>query len=112
VEISVHAQRVSQYLFECPHGESVAGGNMIVKMRGSNKGVHVESSGGDISVVLPPSVAGNIDAEAVAGVVKCSLPGHLVGEIGENELDAKINGGGSPIYAHTVGGDVRLLVSD
>ena len=89
-----------------------AGGNMIVKMRGSNKGVHVESSGGDIELVLPPSVAGNIDAEAVAGLVNCSLPGHLVGKIGENELDAKINGGGDPIFAHTVGGNVHLLVSD
>lgn len=89
-----------------------AGGNMIVRMRGSNKGVHVETSGGDISVFLPASAAGTIDAEAVAGVVKCSLPGHLVGEIGENDLDAKINGGGDPIYAHTVGGDVRFLVAD
>jgi hypothetical protein len=89
-----------------------AGGNMIVKMRGSNKGVHVESSGGDVELFLPPSVAGDIDAESVAGVVKCFLRGRLAGEIGENELDAKINGGGSPIYAHTVGGDVRLLVAD
>ncbi len=89
-----------------------AGGDMVVRMRGSNEGVHVESSGGDISVILPPSVAGNIDAEAVAGEVKCSLPGRLVGEIRENELEAKINGGGDPIYAHTVGGNIRFLAAD
>ncbi len=88
------------------------GGNMFVRVRGLNRGVHVESSGGDIELVLPASIAGNIDAEAAVGAVKCLLPGHLVGEISESELDAKINGGGSPIYAHTVGGEVRLLVAD
>jgi hypothetical protein len=88
------------------------GGNVIVRLRGANRGVHVESSGGDIELILPPSTTGNIDAESVAGLVKCSLPGHLVGEITESELDAKINGGGSPIYAHTVGGNVRFLVAN
>jgi len=33
-----------------------------LRMRGSNEGVHVEFIRGDISVILPPSVAGNIDA--------------------------------------------------
>src|SRR5450755_2776856 len=67
------------------------GGNVSVRVKGPSRGVQVESSGGDIKLIFPPSVAGNIDAESVGGVVTCFLPGRLAGEIGENELDAKVN---------------------
>lgn len=88
-----------------------AGGTVALSVQGPNRGVHVESSGGDIDIVLPPSVAGTIDAEAAAGVVTCTLPGSVPRTTVGNGVDEKINGGGSLIYAHTVGGNVRIRPS-
>jgi len=84
------------------------GGNMVISLVGPNRGIHAESSGGDIRISLPRRDSGDIDAEASGGEVVCDFPGRLQGTMRNDEIDARLNGGGSPIYAHTRGGSVRI----
>ena len=84
------------------------GGNMVLSLTGPNRGIHAESSGGDIRISLPLRDSGDIDAEATGGEVVCAFPGHLEGTVHADEIDARLNGGGSPIFAHTQGGSVRI----
>jgi len=88
------------------------GGDMTLRLAGPNRGIHAESSGGDIRITLPRQDAGDIDAEASGGEVMCTFPGSLRGTVHRDEIDARWNGGGNPIYAHTAGGDVRLVPSE
>ncbi len=85
-----------------------SGGNVRVQVKGSNRGVHVETSGGDIDVVVPKSVGAMIDAETSGGDVVCDLPVTVSGRVGESRIRGTVNGGGETIYAHTSGGDVRI----
>ena len=88
------------------------GGNMTLRLAGPNHGIHAESSGGDIRISLPRQDSGDIDAEASGGEVTCTFAEHLEGTIHRDEIDARWNGGGNPVYAHTTGGDVHLVSSE
>ena len=89
-----------------------SGGSMFVKVKGPNKGVFVETSGGDIEIVLSKSVAANIDAATSGGSVHFDFPVTLSGQIDESRVRGTLNGGGNVIHAHTSGGDVRFRSAD
>jgi hypothetical protein len=85
-----------------------SGGNVSVKVSGGNKGIHASTSGGNIDISIPKDVGANIDASTSGGEVVCDLPVTMIGKIDESRLRGTLNGGGSTIYAHTSGGDVRI----
>jgi DUF4097 and DUF4098 domain-containing protein YvlB len=85
-----------------------SGGSMYVKVRGPNKGVYLETSGGDIEIVVSKSIAADIDAATSGGSVHFDFPVTLSGQIDESRVRGTLNGGGSTIHAHTSGGDVRF----
>ncbi len=89
-----------------------SGGSMFVKVKGSNKGVFAETSGGDIEIVVSKSVAADIDATTSGGSVHFDFPVTLSGKIDESRVRGTLNGGGSMIHAHTSGGDVRFRSAD
>jgi len=89
-----------------------SGGNIVVKVIGTNKGVYAETSGGNIDIVMPKAIAANIDAATSGGEVHCDMPVTMSGRIDESRVKGTINGGGSVIYAHTSGGDVRIRAAD
>lgn len=89
-----------------------SGGDMVVKVKGSNKGVFAETSGGNIDIVVPKSATANIDAATSGGEVHCDLPVTLSGRIDESRVKGTLNGGGNTIHAHTSGGDVRIRAAD
>jgi len=89
-----------------------SGGDVVVKMKGTNKGVYAETSGGSIDIVVPKSIAANIDAATSGGEVRCDLPVTLSGRISEDSVKGTLNGGGNVIHAHTSGGDVRIRAAD
>lgn len=89
-----------------------SGGNVVVKLKGTNKGIFAETSGGNIDIVIPKTIAANIDAGTSGGEVQCDLPVTLSGRIDESRVKGTLNGGGNTIHAHTSGGDVRIRAAD
>jgi DUF4097 and DUF4098 domain-containing protein YvlB len=89
-----------------------SGGSMYVKVKGPNKGVFAETSGGDIEIVVSKTIAANIDAATSGGSVHFDFPVTLSGQIDESRVRGTLNGGGSTIHAHTSGGDIRFRSAD
>lgn len=89
-----------------------SGGDVTVKVKGANRGVHAETSGGDITIEISRSVGANIDASTSGGSVICDMPVTVSGRIDESRIKGTVNGGGTTIYAHTSGGDVRIRALD
>ena len=84
---------------------STSGGNIRAEMK-CNKGIDLETSGGNIIVLLPKSVAGNVDASTSGGDVSCDLD--FSGKIKDGAMHGKINGGGDPIHLRTSGGNIEV----
>ncbi|HTR81545.1 MAG TPA: DUF4097 family beta strand repeat-containing protein [Bacteroidota bacterium] len=89
------------------HAET-SGGGVMLKLSGENKGVDVHSSGGDIDIFVNDSITANLEASTSGGKVRCELPITVRGDMSDDELRGKINGGGNMIRAETSGGDVRI----
>ncbi len=89
------------------HAET-SGGGITLKLTGENKGIDVHSSGGDINIFVNESIAANLEASTSGGKVRCELPITVKGDMSDEELRGKINGGGNIIRAETSGGDVRV----
>ncbi len=85
-----------------------SGGNVTVKVSGENKGIDVETSGGDIDIFIKEGIGADIDAETSGGSVDCDLPVTVRGKVRESELHGKINGGGNPLRASTSGGSIHI----
>jgi hypothetical protein len=89
-----------------------SGGNVNVRLNSPNKGIYVETSGGDIELAMPRSSNANIEASTSGGDVTCDLPLTVTGKISENHIKGAINGGGAVIHARTSGGDIRIKALD
>lgn len=85
-----------------------SGGNVSVKVIGENKGIDVETSGGDIEIFVKEGIGAEVEAETSGGSVDCDLPVTVRGKVRESELFGKINGGGNLIRANTSGGSIRI----
>jgi hypothetical protein len=89
------------------HAET-SGGGITLKLNGENKGIDVHSSGGDINIYVNESIAANLEASTSGGKVRCELPITVKGDMSDEELRGKINGGGNVVRAETSGGDVKI----
>ena len=92
------------------HAET-SGGGITLRLSGENKGIDVHSSGGDINIYVSESVAANLEASTSGGKVRCELPITVKGDMSDEELRGKINGGGNVIRAETSGGDVKIKMT-
>lgn len=84
---------------------STSGGDVRVALR-DNKGIDLETSGGNLIVKLPKSISGDISAETTGGDVSCDF--QFSGKLREGSLRGKINGGGNIIKLETSGGDIVI----
>ena len=91
---------------------STSGGGVRVTLAGSNKGIHVESSGGNVDIVLPKDVDADLDLETSGGHVQSDIPVTVKGKMEESELRGTVNGGGNLIWAHTSGGNVSVRAKE
>jgi hypothetical protein len=85
-----------------------SGGDVMIKVRGANKGIHAETSGGNVTIMISKNAGAVIDAGTSGGEVVCDLPVMVSGKISEDRVKGTVNGGGELIYAHTSGGNVRI----
>lgn len=86
-----------------------SGGDVRVRLKNTNKGVYVETSGGNIEVAMAKNSSANIDASTSGGDVTCDLPITMSGKIDESRIKGAINGGGAAVHARTSGGDIRIV---
>lgn len=84
---------------------STSGGDVRVTLR-DNKGIDLETSGGNLIVKLPKTISGDISAETTGGDVSCDF--QFMGKLQEGSLRGKINGGGNIIRLETSGGDIVI----
>jgi DUF4097 and DUF4098 domain-containing protein YvlB len=85
-----------------------SGGDVTAELVGENRGISVSSSGGDLAVRVPKATKGELNAATSGGSVRTELPVTTT-EMGEHRLTGTINGGGSPIYARTSGGSIKVV---
>jgi hypothetical protein len=85
-----------------------SGGDVHVAVRGAFKGIDVQTSGGDIEIALAKNAAATLDASTSGGDVECDIPVTVSGKLNESQIRGTVNGGGSPIRAHTSGGDIHI----
>ncbi len=85
-----------------------SGGDVAVRLKNANKGVFVETSGGNIDLAMAKNSSANIDASTSGGDVTCDLPITMSGKISDNRIKGAINGGGETVHARTSGGDIRI----
>jgi putative adhesin len=84
-----------------------SGGSVECSLVGSNRGISVSTSGGDIELTLPQGTTADVDATTSGGNIKTELPVATT-EIREGHLKGSMNGGGQPIEARTSGGSISL----
>ena len=71
-----------------------------------NKGIDLETSGGNLVVKLPKSISAEVSAQTTGGDVNCDF--QFSGKLREGNLQGKINGGGNLIKLETSGGDIVI----
>lgn len=84
---------------------STSGGDVHVTLK-DNKGIDLETSGGNLVVQLPKTISAEISAETTGGDVNCDF--QFSGKLREGSLKGKINGGGKLIKLETSGGDIVI----
>ena len=96
---------IKLYDIDADLNASTSGGNISAELQ-DNKGIELETSGGDISVTVPNSITADVDAETIGGDVDCEL--EFSGKLKNGEMHGTINGGGKSIRARTSGGDIKI----
>jgi Toastrack DUF4097 len=84
-----------------------SGGGIRAQLR-ANRGVALATSGGSITLLLPPDAHGAIDAATSGGRVTSDIPLTTTGVADGNDLRGVIGGGGPPISLHTSGGGIHI----
>lgn len=82
-------------------------GDLNVQLLGSNRGVTLDTSSGNIDLLVPTDISALLDASSDSGSVHAELP-ITTTTVSERRLQGTINGGGDKIHARTSDGDVRL----
>jgi len=86
---------------------STAGGAVEAQLR-ANRGVSLVTGGGSITLRLPASVQGSVDAHTSGGSTKTEIPLSAIANVSSNDLRGSINGGGAPIFLRTSGGSIYI----
>jgi DUF4097 and DUF4098 domain-containing protein YvlB len=84
---------------------STSGGDVHAALK-DNKGIDLQTSGGNLVVQLPKTISAEISAETTGGDVNCDF--QFSGKLREGSLRGKINGGGNIIRLETSGGDIII----
>lgn len=87
---------------------STSGGDVTLYYKGSNKGVSLSTSGGDIKVVLPENFAANADLSTSGGDVSCEITATKTKKVSSSKFIADLNGGGENLKCTTSGGDIAV----
>lgn len=84
-----------------------SGGSIRADLR-ANRGISLDTSGGGITLLLPPDTQGSIEARSDGGGIQVDFPLSTTQIDGDNHLAGTIGGGGPPIDLHSSGGGIRV----
>jgi hypothetical protein len=90
---------------------NTSGGGVQCELVGTNRGIWASTSGGDVRLTVPNNITATLDAESSGGSIHSDLA-VSTHSTDEHRLSGDINGGGERIYAHTSGGNIRLIASN
>ncbi len=85
-----------------------SGGNITLDYTGMNKGIDLETSGGDINMKLPSDFNASAYMHTSGGEIECDLPANRAKRISSSKFEADLNNGGASLTAKTSGGDISV----
>lgn len=85
-----------------------SGGNIVLEYSGQNKGIDVETSGGDIQMKLPADFSAAANMHTSGGEIECELTANNAHKISSSRFEADLNNGGAELIAKTSGGDISV----
>lgn len=85
-----------------------SGGSINIELVGENQGIVARTSGGSITLRLPASVSGTLNASTSGGSVSSDMP-LTRSDVGKSSLRGTLNDGGAEIVARTSGGSIRVI---
>jgi len=86
-----------------------AGNDIKVRYTGSNMGMTLKTTGGDIKVILPESFKAMLDATSTAGEIKTDFSVLVNKDFSGQSLNGIINGGGNIVKCTTTGGKISII---
>jgi hypothetical protein len=85
-----------------------SGGDIKLDYKGENKGIELNTSGGDLRITLPSDFSAAAKLSTSGGRISCDFKGNNAVRISSSKFEAEINKGGNPFYAKTSGGDIEV----
>lgn len=86
-----------------------SGGDINLAYTGTNEGIDLSTTGGDIFIKVPRDFTARADLATTGGEVECDLPVTSRGKFTSSKLKGEINGGGRFLNCYTTGGDIRVM---
>ncbi len=87
---------------------STSGGDIKLYYKGSNKGIRLSTSGGDVHVSLPKDFAAAAELHTTGGDITCEINTTKTTKISSSKYIAEFNGGGELFKCTTTGGDISV----
>lgn len=88
---------------------STSGGDITLKYWGENKGIELETSGGDIKCLIPSTTKANVELKTFGGEINLDISNSSTTKIKSSKYEGKFNGGGMNFICKTSGGDISVV---
>jgi DUF4097 and DUF4098 domain-containing protein YvlB len=85
-----------------------SGGDITLDYSGVNKGIDLETSGGNIQILLPSDFNASAKLSTSGGEISSEFKGNNAVKISSSKFEADLNKGGERLSARTSGGDIIL----
>jgi DUF4097 and DUF4098 domain-containing protein YvlB len=83
-----------------------SGGDVRLTYNGTNQGVKLRTSGGDIRVAIPADFSAEVYLRTSGGDVDINFPNQNASKISSSKFEGKFNSGGKMLECKTSGGDI------
>jgi hypothetical protein len=109
-ELNTHTSggNVSLHDLSCSLETSTSGGNIDVEIKELGKYVKIDNSSGTIDLQMPGDKG--IDLKLKAGKIKTSTLSNFSGDVEDDRIDGKLNGGGVPVKVKAGSGKINLVL--
>ena len=86
-----------------------SGGSITARISAQPQGAcRLETAGGSVNVYLAADIQADLDAKTSGGRISTEFPITVEGELRQDRVRAKINGGGPELFLRTSGGNITL----
>ena len=109
-ELNTHTSggNVSLRDLSCSLETSTSGGNIDVEIKELGKYVKIDNSSGTIDLQMPGDKG--IDLKLKADRIKTTTLSNFSGDVEDDRIDGKLNGGGIPVKVKGGSGNINLVL--